>query len=78
MADNDPENKRYDAIQSVLSLKKPDFSFAVYLFADTSQQIRSMNPISHGTEFYMEAPGGGTGIQTVLGNIYNEINNKTL
>lgn len=78
MADNDPENKRYDAIQSVLSLKKPNFSFAVYLFADTSQQIRSMNPISHGTEFYMEAPGGGTGIQTVLGNIYNEINNKTL
>ena len=78
MTNNDPDNKRYDAIQSVLQNKDPDFSFVIYQFANTSKQIRAMAPISEGTDFLMEDPGGGTGIKTVLGDIWNDIDNGTL
>lgn len=73
MTENDPDNKRYDAIQGTLENKGSDFSFAVYTFANSSSLLRPMGPVSEGTEFAMEEPNGGTGIKTVLEDIYEDI-----
>lgn len=73
MKDNDPENKRYDAIQSVLKKKESGFPFAVYIFADRSSLLRPMGPISQGLDFSAEKPDGGTGIRTVLSALYDEM-----
>lgn len=75
MESNDPNNKRYDAIQSTLENKAQDFPFAVYSFANSSDVIRPMGPVSQGTEFAMDAPNGGTGILTVIRGLYDDIDN---
>ena len=50
MEENDPENRRYEAIQSVLANQEEDFPFAVYTFANDSTLVRDMGPVSQGTE----------------------------
>lgn len=78
MENNDPTNKRYDAIQSTLENKKPEFPFAVYSFANDSEVLRPMGPVSQGTEFAMEAPNGGTGILSVIERLHDDIENGAI
>lgn len=78
MTENDPDNKRYDAIQGTLENKDSDFPFAVYTFANGSQLLRPMAPVSQGTDFVLEEPNGGTGIKTVLEDIYEDIDSGEL
>lgn len=73
METNDPENMRYEGIRSVLRNKEPDFPFAVYLFANNSSVLRSMGPVSQGTDLPVDEPIGGTGILTVIGDLYDDI-----
>lgn len=75
MSTSDPQNQRYEAIQSVISGKEQSFPFAVYSFSNESKLIRSMNPVSQGTEFQMEEPEGGTGIRATLDKLYKDIEN---
>ena len=75
MERSDPENQRYEAIQSVISGKEQDFPFAVYSFSNDSKLVRPMGPVSQGTEFQMEAPEGGTGIRATLDKLYEDIEN---
>lgn len=78
MKDNDPENKRYDAILSFLKKKEAGFPFAVYIFADQSSLLRPMGPISHGLDFSMGNPDGGTGIRTALSNLYDDMDTGSI
>lgn len=78
MEDSDPQNQRYEAIQATVRNKEQDFPFAVYSFANTSSQLRPMGPISGGTDFAMEEPAGGTGIRTVLQDLYDDIDNDRI
>lgn len=78
MKDNDPENKRYDAIQSFLEKKEAGTPFAVYTFADQSSLLRPMGPISQGLDLSAERPEGGTGIRTVLSNLYDDMNTGSI
>lgn len=75
MERSDPENQRYEAIQSVISGKEQDFPFAVYSFSNESKLVRPMGPVSQGTEFQMDAPEGGTGIRATLDKLYEDIEN---
>lgn len=74
----DPENQRYDAVQSTLEDKKQKFPFAVYSFTDTPSLVRPMAPVSDGTEFKLDAPSGRTGIKTVIEKIYEDIDSGDL
>lgn len=78
MEANDPENRRYEAIQSVLANQEEDFPFAVYTFANDSTLVRDMGPVSQGTEFQMEEPYGGTAIRTVLEDLYDDIDSGVI
>lgn len=73
MESNDPENKRYDGIRSVLRNKEPEFPYAVYLFANNSSVLREMGPVSQGVDLPIDEPTGGTGILTVIQNLYDDI-----
>jgi len=78
MEDNDPDGKRYEAVGALLENKDPDFRFAVYSFANSSKVVRPMGPVSQGTEFDTEKPNGGTGIKTVLEDVYRDMDRGDL
>lgn len=76
MADNDPQQLRYEAISQVLQDKNIDFPYMVYGFADEITLLREMQPVSAGVEQMMGISYGGTSIKLALERVLDDYQNK--
>lgn len=74
MSENDPDNRRYQAIEEIVSNCKKNFPFAIYLFSERVKLVREMLPVSEGLdkEKIFLKPGGGTAIYHTLDTIITD------
>lgn len=69
---NDPDNKRADAIDAIMSKEKADFPFAVYRFTHEAELLRGMAPYRTGETFAFDA-SGGTDIVGALNKVTDDL-----
>ena len=80
MQDNDPQQKRVEALNELLKDKPDDFCFAVYSFGSdrNTKCLREMSPKSDGIGQLTLTPDGGTPIQGVLNLILEDMDSGKL
>lgn len=78
MEQNDPDQKRVDAVKQLLKNCDEDVEFAVYTFSNTIQCLREMGAVSEGIGDLLVSPEGGTPIIGVLSQIMNDMESGTL
>lgn len=76
MADSDPDQLRYAAINEVLKDKPDDFPYMIYGFASKTQMLRPMLPKSEGNTVTSGAPSGQTAIRGSLKLVMEDYENK--
>lgn len=78
MEQNDPGQKRIEAVKQLLEDKEADTEFAVYSFAQEIQCIREMGTVSEGFGDLTLVPSGGTPIVGVLTQIQEDMESGAL
>lgn len=73
---SDPEQKRYDAIDTIMGQMDGDFPYMVYSFSDYANISRDMAPKSEGHGVLFEEAEGGTSIKGVLEQAITDYSNK--
>lgn len=74
-AQSDPQTMRYTAIKEVLEQVDDSFPYMVYAFADQTQILREMAPVSDGGNDFTGYSAGGTAIKGVLGDVLGDYRN---
>ncbi|MDO4650084.1 MAG: vWA domain-containing protein, partial [Eubacteriales bacterium] len=83
---NDPDNKRFPAIEQIISNRSSDVKYSIYTFANSVECIRKMGTASEGmtTAGEIQAAadksnvGGGTEIYMTLSQVLDDINNGVI
>ena len=75
MANNDPEQKRYSAIASVLEDMPDDFPYMVYNFSNGTEIIKEMSTKSEGIPALSGNSYGGTSIRFALMQVMDDYEN---
>lgn len=78
MSTNDPENRRYEAIDSVLKNMPDDFPYAVYRFSGHTENLRKMLPKSEPWTPPMDFLGGGTMLFGGMNTVYDDLKDKAV
>ncbi len=72
MLDNDFQQERYAAIQTVVEGKSGSFPYMVYSFADSTVLLREMSPISNGTPDIKGNSSGQTEMKAALSQVIDD------
>lgn len=72
MAENDPQQLRYNAISSVLTNVNPDFPYMIYGFSNDVGIISDMAPVSNGIPKITGDSTGGTSIRAALNRVIQD------
>lgn len=72
MAENDPQQLRYNAISSVLENVDPDFPYMIYGFSNDVEIISGMIPASNGIPRITGDSTGGTSIRAALDKVIQD------
>lgn len=78
MEENDPEQKRVDAVYRLLENKDEDTEYAVYTFGNEISCIREMSPLSDGMDDITIFPNGGTPMVEMLNRIMDDVESGKL
>ncbi len=78
MGKTDPNGMRYEAIQTLLEHKDPDFCYGIYHFSDSAQMVRNMEPVSEGGVGREPVNQGGTAVINALDTILHDLDESTL
>lgn len=78
MSRTDPDGMRYQAMETLLEDKEPEFAYGVYQFSDSAKMIRAMAPMREGGMGDEPVNTGGTAILHTLDTILQDLNNGRL
>ncbi len=78
MEQSDPDGLRFDAMEQLLSTKKNDFEYAIYMFNEKPMLYRDMQPVSTPMGDIDIESEGGTGIMAVVGQVLDDIDGGKL
>ena len=78
MDKSDPNGLRFEAIETVLSEKPKKFTYAIYLFSDSAELVRTLNDQTVDLVYNRGKNQGMTAIKKTLQTILEDIENKTL
>ncbi len=78
MDGSDPEGLRFEAIENVLKEKADSFSYAVYLFSDSTELVRKLGDQTEGADYNRGENQGMTAIKRALQKVLEDLENGTL
>lgn len=78
MDGSDPEGLRFKAIENVLKEKADSFSYAVYLFSDSTELVRKLGDQTEGADYNRGENQGMTAIKRALQKVLEDLENGTL
>ncbi len=78
MDGSDPEGLRFKAIENVLKEKADSFSYAVYLFSDSTELVRKLGDQTESADYNRGENQGMTAIKRALQKVLEDLENGTL
>lgn len=75
MSTSDPEDKRFNAVVSLLSEQEDSFPYMVYMFADTTSLVQPMTTVGEGLPTLKGSSAGMTSIRGALLQVIEDYRN---
>ncbi|MBQ9922773.1 MAG: VWA domain-containing protein, partial [Clostridia bacterium] len=75
MSTSDPAQKRFNAIESLLSEQEADFPYMIYMFDDSASLVQQMTTVGNGIPALSGDDSGGTAIRGALLRVIEDYRN---